>query len=64
MRYFFQIGFAVLALWLLSGCAALVPLGEQGRLGYVAVECRYLPPVAWPDGRNERNGNYEGGWRK
>jgi hypothetical protein len=45
MRYFFQIGFAVLALWLLSGCSALVPLGEQGRLGYVALECRYLPPI-------------------
>jgi hypothetical protein len=34
----------LLLLWL-SGCSVLLPLGERGRLGYVALECRYLPPI-------------------
>jgi hypothetical protein len=38
--------FAALALWLLSGCSTLMPIGERGRYGFVALECRYLPPIA------------------
>jgi hypothetical protein len=33
------------AMWLLSGCSALLPIGEHGRFGYMALECRYLPPI-------------------
>jgi hypothetical protein len=29
----------------LSGCSTLLPIGEQGRYGYMALECRYLPPI-------------------
>jgi hypothetical protein len=34
----------LLLLWL-SGCSTLLPIGEQGRYGYMALECRYLPPI-------------------
>ena len=30
---------------LLTGCTAMVPLGRDGRRGYMALECRYLPPI-------------------
>jgi len=36
------VGFMVLSL---VGCSALVPVGDKGRFGYVALECRYLPPI-------------------
>jgi len=32
------------ALWLV-GCTAMVPIGRDARLGYMALECRYLPPI-------------------
>jgi hypothetical protein len=47
----------------LAGCSAIVPLGEQGRWGHVALECRWLAPMAWPDGRNGSDGSDEGGRR-
>jgi len=34
----------ILSLWLV-GCTAMVPLGRDARLGYMALECRYLPPI-------------------
>jgi hypothetical protein len=34
----------ILTLWL-TGCTAMVPLGRDARLGYMALECRYLPPI-------------------
>jgi hypothetical protein len=37
------IGFALMSL---TGCSTLLPVGEQGRYGFVALECRYLPPIA------------------
>ena len=30
---------------LVTGCTAMVPLGRDARLGYMALECRYLPPI-------------------
>ena len=36
---------SVMRIFLVSGCTAMVPLGRDARLGYVAIECRYLPPI-------------------
>ena len=36
---------SVMMIFLVSGCTAMVPLGRDARLGYVAIECRYLPPI-------------------
>jgi hypothetical protein len=36
---------SLMLIFLVSGCTAMVPLGRDARLGYVAIECRYLPPI-------------------
>jgi hypothetical protein len=54
---------SLMLIFLVSGCTAMVPLGREARLGYVAIECRYLPPVAW-DRTNRTERTDLRGWRK
>jgi hypothetical protein len=48
MPHLLNCALAAAAMWLLSGCSTLLPIGEHGRFGYMALECRYLPPIGAP----------------
>jgi hypothetical protein len=35
----------LILIWCITGCSALLPIGQEARYGHLGVELRYYPPA-------------------